>query len=375
MTFFWISHRGNLFGPNPDKENHPDYITMTLSQGFHVEIDVWFLDNKWFLGHDEPQYEIDIEFLKNPKLWVHAKNHHALSELVAHHKKDIHFFSHDQDPVILTSNAIPWAYPGENIDNQTICVMPERVYGKYTQNELYNCLGICSDYIGWYKQKRYADKHIAVLISGRLKCHEECLLPQLRTFLIHNQEVWIDVFLAINDAKEKELEYTRMMDVPFISGINCENFECPESYLNHPRKNKETNAYNCLSMFYNNKKVFKMMTDFALENNINYDIVLKYRPDISNNPRLPLYKNVEIKENTIYIPDKYHWGGINDQIAFGDLESMQKYCNVFDDIYNQLDNDEKYRLHPETMLMMGLQKAMLDIIVFKYDYELHSQRF
>jgi hypothetical protein len=49
-----ISHRGNLNGPNPERENHPDYIWEALRAGFEVEIDVWWVEGKFKLGHDEP---------------------------------------------------------------------------------------------------------------------------------------------------------------------------------------------------------------------------------------------------------------------------------------------------------------------------------
>ena len=42
-----ISHRGNLTGPNPKKENHPDYILNALREGYEVEIDVWFENDKY----------------------------------------------------------------------------------------------------------------------------------------------------------------------------------------------------------------------------------------------------------------------------------------------------------------------------------------
>ena len=70
----YISHRGNLEGKNPERENHPIYIIEALSQGYDVEIDVWYVDRSFFLGHDAPQYKVDTKFLQNANLWCHAKN-------------------------------------------------------------------------------------------------------------------------------------------------------------------------------------------------------------------------------------------------------------------------------------------------------------
>ena len=69
-----ISHRGNLSGPDPSKENHPDYIRAARSAVSGVEVDVWFLDGKFVLGHDHAQYEINKEFLYGTNMWCHAKN-------------------------------------------------------------------------------------------------------------------------------------------------------------------------------------------------------------------------------------------------------------------------------------------------------------
>ena len=39
-----ISHRGNLFGADKERENSPKIIESAIGQGFDVEIDVWHHD-------------------------------------------------------------------------------------------------------------------------------------------------------------------------------------------------------------------------------------------------------------------------------------------------------------------------------------------
>jgi len=53
-----ISHRGNINGRIEEAENRPDYIEDTLRLGYDVEVDVWFLDGKFYLGHDEALYSL-----------------------------------------------------------------------------------------------------------------------------------------------------------------------------------------------------------------------------------------------------------------------------------------------------------------------------
>ena len=55
----FIAHRGNLTGPNQQLENSPAYIDAARIAGFHVEIDVWQRDEKFYLGHDQPDHAGD----------------------------------------------------------------------------------------------------------------------------------------------------------------------------------------------------------------------------------------------------------------------------------------------------------------------------
>ena len=145
-NFKFISHRGNIKGRNIERENEPSYLIEAISVGFEVEIDVWFEDGKYFLGHDKPQYEVTTRFLKNDKLWCHAKNGKALVNLL---KDDIHCFYHSHDDYTLTSQNYVWTNPGAKIMKESICVMPEIFEIETT--ELSKCSGICSDIIEVYK--------------------------------------------------------------------------------------------------------------------------------------------------------------------------------------------------------------------------------
>tara|TARA_Y100000310_G_scaffold345397_1_gene464453 strand:- start:1145 stop:1609 length:465 start_codon:yes stop_codon:yes gene_type:complete len=142
----FIAHRGNTRGTNTERENHPIYINEALAQDFDVEIDVWFKDNEFWLGHDVPQYRIDEAFLQNERLWCHAKDITTVQRLLTN--KDIHCFFHQEDDVTLTSRKIMWTFPGCQLTDNSISVMPERVNQKY--DDIMDALGICSDFIEDY---------------------------------------------------------------------------------------------------------------------------------------------------------------------------------------------------------------------------------
>jgi hypothetical protein len=147
----YISHRGNINGKDPNLENHPEYINNAINEGYDVEVDVWYVDDKWYLGHDYPQWEIDLHWIskRSDKLWVHCKNIEALERLANTSKldtADINFFWHEEDTATLTSFNYIWAYPGKQPIKGSIAVMPE-LY----DDDVSKCIGICSDVIKKYK--------------------------------------------------------------------------------------------------------------------------------------------------------------------------------------------------------------------------------
>ena len=148
---FLIAHRGNINGPVPDLENHPSYIEQTLKLGYDIEIDIWFKNDQFYLGHDEASYPIDFAWIKNnsTKLWIHCKDKNSLEELFLINSKlcNLNFFWHENDFVTMTSKGYIWASPGKQPIKNSIAVMPE-----WHQDDVSCCVGICSDFISKYNK-------------------------------------------------------------------------------------------------------------------------------------------------------------------------------------------------------------------------------
>jgi hypothetical protein len=142
-----IAHRGNIFGPNLDKENHPDYILKALDYGCDVELDLWVTDNNLFLGHSSPDYAIDSNFIQSnaEKFWVHCKNIEALWTCMFK-LKDINYFWHQEDDFSVTSKNIFWTYPGKPLTPNSVMLILSEDALKTEQigGEIY---GICTDYV------------------------------------------------------------------------------------------------------------------------------------------------------------------------------------------------------------------------------------
>lgn len=142
-----IAHRGNIDGPRPDVENNPVYIDNAIAQGYDVEIDLRMYNGGLFLGHDEPQYQVDINYLsKNVQnLWIHCKDRKSFEFMIR--ENFWNFFWHDTDDYTLTSKNFVWAYPGKHpVGDKCIMVMPEK-HWKLGDIPLFNTYGVCSDFV------------------------------------------------------------------------------------------------------------------------------------------------------------------------------------------------------------------------------------
>ena len=116
-----IAHRGNTQGPS-ESENQPDYILEALNNGFNAEIDVWFVNREFWLGHDEPQYQVNLTFLRDPRLWCHAKSLGALEELLSP-LHGAHCFWHQEDDYTITSHGYIWTYPNQDVCEKSVLVV------------------------------------------------------------------------------------------------------------------------------------------------------------------------------------------------------------------------------------------------------------
>jgi hypothetical protein len=141
-----ISHRGNICGPVPNKENRPSYIDCAIGNGYHVEIDVRSINGELWLGHDEPQYKIDHNWLDKRRhyLWLHCKNLEAAKECWSYHS-----FCHTSDSFVYTSVGKIWLHDlSMEIDDNTIIplITLYDIEEMKKTKSINNAFGVCTDY-------------------------------------------------------------------------------------------------------------------------------------------------------------------------------------------------------------------------------------
>ena len=129
-----IAHRALING-KPDGENHPEQVEYCLEHGLSVEIDVWYTDDSFWLGHDNPQHRVDVDFLMQPKLWIHCKD--IESAMLLRHYPSLNTFTIDKDDFTITSKNWLWLSPtyGKSYKG-VICVMPEDPRWKFSSEHL-----------------------------------------------------------------------------------------------------------------------------------------------------------------------------------------------------------------------------------------------
>lgn len=92
METLRIAKRGNFCGAKPSRENTIDYLKEAINRGYCIECDIWYdsKNDKFYLGHDKPEHVVYIEFLRDERIFVHAKDLITYSKLIKY--KDVQCF-------------------------------------------------------------------------------------------------------------------------------------------------------------------------------------------------------------------------------------------------------------------------------------------
>ena len=139
-----ISHRGNLKGSEKSNENKPQQVDLAIKNGFDVEIDLWLINGNFQLGHDRPEYLIDLSWVlsRSKYLWIHCKNIELMDYLTTN-RIDLNFFFHQNDDLALTSKFFLWVYPEKTYTKNSILVSNNIDDLSFLDNPPF---GVCTDY-------------------------------------------------------------------------------------------------------------------------------------------------------------------------------------------------------------------------------------
>jgi len=352
----YISYLGNIFDKNIDLENDLSHITNAINNNYNVLIDIQLINNDYYLFNKSSKIELDFIKQYIDYLWFNCL---------------------DKNTFINLTNT----FTNIKIINNSIIYLPELSKDKYDIRDLKiksDYIGICSSYIGWYKQLLEAQYYYAITINGRLNCHQYNLFPQIIKYLTENRNEWIDIHIAINDDNDKLDSYLsdKYMDYPFIATVSCKRFIVPEKYfIAYNHKNTCRNIEHTISNCYTLGVVSKQISTF--NKFYHYNLIMKYRPDIVID-RLPQLNNfLNMSSNIVYTPSTARFGFngylFNDQIAIGTPDVMYIYFDIYLYLDKYLDEDD-ITFHPETIFYHNLFKNNINDVIFNYEYYLNPLR-
>jgi hypothetical protein len=195
---------------------------------------------------------------------------------------------------------------------------------------------------------------IAILISGRVNDSRE-MYENLIENIVQNNEV--DFFVShVKNPNPIILKNFTDIYKPKIIIESNEDYPNIDMY----RKQPETNKHNTMCMYLNRELVFNHFNNYVISNNIKYDLIISSRCELLFYNKIDLSSIVnDVQNNFLCIPNGHDWGGINDHMAFGNIETINIYMNLFKYIINILDTD--VTLHPETLLKKYLEKTGVNI--------------
>ena len=343
----FIAHRGNLYGPRDDTS-----IEDALKAGFDVSIDVWWHKGAFWTGVMEPKSPISREMLLDAGVWCVPRNEQCRLELM---ELGARFLEDAQDAV---------CFPEKNHE--------------ISEKDMKKCGIILSDYVWHYKRRLTAKTRIAMMISGRIKCYERNLMPQMKAFHSEHPDVYIDLFVAVNANMDEE--HVRFYETMFPTMMFIQPYQCEQKYIYHPfiRGEFEGRRHmigNFMSHFYNNMVAYQLLMMFKQQNpDIVYDKVMLFRADI-NRPDLPPIMELEVPSKTVVFPSshRYMYDWINMHVVLGNMETMRIYCDLVHWI-DQYLYQMGMILHPETMITEHLKLNSVAFKEYTYEYVLDSQR-
>ena len=202
-------------------------------------------------------------------------------------------------------------------------------------------------------------KKLFVLYSGELRFFEQNFLS-----LSQNLDEFEIVYLFFPWEREKSKlhlfkKYYLNHYVEFISEHNWEK--------NINRIKYPDYAANIPSLFYMWDALTQSFS--KLKNKLeDDDIIMRFRTDIKiHSKKLNLNLN-NLKDNTLYIPDCYHWNGYNDQVFLSKVKTLSVFNDFFGFINSLIDNNDF--ICPEYNFYKFLKKKRVKTIFFNFDYQI-----
>lgn len=212
--------------------------------------------------------------------------------------------------------------------------------------------------------------NLAIFFSGRIIGYENNLLNLLETFesLSHTYNLYL--FISINGFLDiYHAKFCRIFGI----GPDQRNFYI---FLGNARyynflRNRFTNIYNTTSMWYNSAYCIKLITEYIYKYHVYMNVVMKYRTEAVY-VHSPISITERVLPNTVYVPHGFDHTGLNDQIAYGNYETMNGYTWLAFDVAEYV-KIPGFFFHPETNLRNHLLEKKIPVERIDFPYFFRGQ--
>lgn len=225
----------------------------------------------------------------------------------------------------------------------------------------------------------YPPFRIAILFCGRIRgyTHVENYLLDLKkkynavVFCSLNKRTKSDYIaefcskFGISD-EQLNLELTKTQEAIYSSLTLCSD----ETNASDNGISKEITY----SQYFHKYRAFQLLEAYQKRHGITFNCVILFRADVEASEEFRIRKP---EANTIYIPDGRDYYGLNDQIAYGDFESMKHYCSGVIHLKRVCDQLGILRFPcsiNENLMKRHVENTECRLVRFPYNYELHTKR-
>ena len=155
----YISYQGIYDGQNYEDANTPKQINSARGKGSSCVIDVWRIDNKLYVGTEQPVIEVTEKYIQGPRFWINAVNTDMQDWLATQpsnlYPNYFNFAASTPPPPYATASNGKLITPGTvPINNTSVMFLPEiNDRSLYTMVKV-KSYGICSGFLTLIKRMR-----------------------------------------------------------------------------------------------------------------------------------------------------------------------------------------------------------------------------
>jgi hypothetical protein len=212
---------------------------------------------------------------------------------------------------------------------------------------------------------------IAVYFSGRITAYEHAIEHMLKMKNENNITFFCSLNLEkISDYEQKLLDLLEVTEQQYCIQPTQSLPNWVKECL--PSSDKVCIPENVYSHFFHNQQCWNLIQTFQEKNNILFNVVCKYRADICCSKPFS-FSFSSIEERIVYIPEGNDHTGLNDQIAYGNMEVMKMYSTLFERL-ESICSTRQCIFHPETLVEFNMKSNNISVHRFDFAYTLDNRR-